>query len=339
MSNYIWAEKQIQAAARRLKHKKGWLRVSDVRSGNKVKAPEYRQLMAILVDRNYAFDDGKNADSPNYKICFNWEKKSEFLVNNDYHFLSKILSHPKMLNLPPKEVFGVLAPGVEKLLERPMDIQDTEIWGDVCITWLEIKAALHGLHKTGELKVGELSKGMSKARSEALLAYAYEIVCMYQALEAGWNDIKRITKHQASNHIELFVDLLQEQSYITFVSRCVHRESFTPSATHRHFRVVKNFYPLLDKLLNPCSNNIDGHYIKEAIDDFRRSTRLSKKWLTQTLLERETTRAQWLSFYRQIIKTISNPDAVQKALAWEKATTRSMEKTQKMIRQEAEKSN
>ena len=77
MSDYRWTEKQISKVFESRKHHKSWLDARAIRSG--ITAAAVRQLMKIMVDRRYAFDNLTSPDSDRYKICFNLDERERII--------------------------------------------------------------------------------------------------------------------------------------------------------------------------------------------------------------------------------------------------------------------
>lgn len=337
VSEYQWTEKQIQAALKRLSHKKGWLGVAEVRSGNKAKAPEYRQLMVILVKMGEAFGNDEDPESSNYKICFNWEEQIDLLQNLPAvqpFFTPGLLSDPEIVRLPwsiPKAVldaFGI--PFFDITLESFERIQEIckEQLQYIRKLWELELSALQSLQDTGKLKFRESPDWASKALLAWLLASAHEKACMYKALQIGWSDICRTeidgmeldwsrAGFIADTADRFFKQLLVREFESTLTTTvCSDPSFFTSRTAGRYISTMTTLKWAVEDLTKLTPSNDRYLFVKQSAEEYER--------VAQRLVRRQSPHARRLkellvdanNTCLHLLFNSQNPKAVEAAREW-----------------------
>jgi hypothetical protein len=327
--NYFWTEKQIQAVVKRLSHKKGWLGVKDVRSGNKAKAQEYRQLMAILVEpgRNHAFHNREHPESPNYKISFDWQGKDQLLAKlkqSKSYFPLNLLSSPSMLDLPPIEKLD----GTETkyYLGRSPTDNDIKMFAKQHWRWIFIRDILKAFQDTRKFSLSPHFESYleDKESKIVLLKISHEIACMYKAFESGWVEIKNYCPEDYT-HESLFVEILRMRSYADFIDDCnLPVTGIKPSADLKRMQVITKIIPSMNSFfkgspqipLKDPRKTIGVDY-NGGIDSVDEALRAAQSAMAKSPMQKFwTDRATKL---KHILIQSSNPEIKEAALIWEEA--------------------
>jgi hypothetical protein len=355
MSNYIWTEKQIRQGIGRAENKKdvSWLGVEVFRTptrdsqGNQADKSDYRQLMKIIVKRGKAFDNEKNPDSSEYKISCKWDLKNQLLADSkpQKYFSPEVLANSIMGDLPNRPSLAT----VQKILGRPLTIQDQTIWIETKADWTIIYEALCSYQSNGKFKVGAYGNSLGD-RMKWLMRRAEEVSCMYRVLKMGFLEIAQTTccpyfevpqyflKFAYSSYDELFLAILSRQANFDFICRCLHPGSLTPLADSRHTAIIDNFSPVVSQLLQPVSENEDWSYIEQQVDNFRTASRLLKKSIPQRLQDLAYVVGPELSFYRNLLRNSQNPKILEAIQRWDEASSRaSLGITKGLLRNQSKK--
>jgi hypothetical protein len=217
---YNWTEQQIQAATRRgqKKSQEDWLGTSIFRVGNKrdnqqkrAEAPDIRRLMAVLVERDSAFDNEVDVTSEEYKISFNWASKERLLGKTDTpaikpetprFFAPGLLSSLRGLNLPSD---------LHLFIGRD-EVKQQRCLFDARLKWRVILDTLSILDETGEIGLDpSYIDHVDKQAKAMILGTARQVAYMYKAFEIGWDDLK-VHYPNIATHKGLFVAMLRESS-------------------------------------------------------------------------------------------------------------------------------
>ena len=278
MSNYQWNEKQIIKAYESRKHKKSWLSTRDIRSG--IPAKYVRQLMKIMVDRSYAFDNRTSPDSDLYKICFNLDKKEQMIreiqdsrTNNiEVVFDTSLLSDPRLADLPPKDFLKFAKSSRMRLY-----------WDEMKIEWQEIHKEFFRCQKGGNMKdsqyihVDLLSTGILEWQIKDMRAFvswqANTFINMYKALKIGWQEIKHVYPRYHTYN-ELFLGVLSAHYSVKLFNLCNFKKSKQKERTiSRKLDIISKFpefiTPML-KILHEDANSSDKKYWKIIIENYIR---------------------------------------------------------------------
>jgi hypothetical protein len=347
VSNYIWTEKQIQAAIKRLSHKKGWLGVAEVRSGNKEKAPEYRQLMSILVERGEAFGNDEFPESSSYKICFNWDKQIDLLQNLSAvqpFFTPGLLSNPRIVELPLSIPAAILEANdisfydlTPESFDRIQEICKEPLQYSYKLWKLEL-SALQSLQDTGKLKFRESPNWASKALLAYLLAAAHEKACMYKALRIGWGDICRteidgmeLDWRRAGlipdTADSFFIQLLGRDLESALASTiCSDPSLFTSRTTGRYLSTMATNEWAVEALTKLTPNDDEYLLVKQLAEDYECvAQRLDRKQsLHAKRLKDLLTDTKNICF--RLLFTSQKPKAVEAAGEWLDAYNEVLEK-------------
>jgi hypothetical protein len=337
MSEYIWTEKRIHAAVKRLSHKKGWLGVAEVRSGNKAKAPEYRQLMVILVKMGEAFGNDEDPESSNYKICFNWDERIDLLQNLPAvqpFFTPGLLSDPEIVRSPRSIPSAILdANGISMFdimlesFERIQEICKEQLQYIRKLWELEL-SALQSLQDTGKLKFRESPDWASKALLAYLLADAHEKACMYKALQIGWSDICRTEIDGielnwsracfiADTADSFFKQLLvREFEHALTTTVCSDPWLFTSRTTGRYISTMTTLEWAVEALTKLTPSDVEYLSVKQSAEDY--------ECVAQRLVRKQSPHARRLeerlvdakNICLHLLFTSQNPKAVEAAREW-----------------------
>ena len=212
MSDYQWKERQIQKVHESREHKKGWLNASSIRKG--IPAAEVRQLMKIMVDRGYAFDNLTSPDSDRYKICFNLDKEEQMIKeiqnsrndNVNIIFDTSLLTDPRLADLPP-----------ESFLKFAVSSRMRWCWDKMKVEWQEIHKEFFRCQNGGnmqdcqyiyaDLLPADVSTQQMEDRKVLTLSQANIFISMYKSLKIGWREIEHIYPCYGT-HNELFLRIL-----------------------------------------------------------------------------------------------------------------------------------
>jgi hypothetical protein len=340
MSNFLWTEKQIQAAVKRLRHKKGWLGVADIRSGNKAKATEYRQLMSILVRLNNAFDNMKNCEEPNYKICFNWEQKDQIIKSLEAHrsyFSPGLLSCSAMTNLPPSKL--VDDSDTVRYLGRPLTEGDSEQFWRQRLRWRIMVEALRNFQDSGKLRISpEYDYFVDKHFQRNWLAILSEIALMYKALEIGWSEIKDDFPKD-STYDDVFVTFLSERSYVELIEECRLPDTrIKPAADIKRMKSITKILPAINNYYSESTrvDSIDnsqktftGKDYGADLDELKDASKAIKSMGARTSVQNIW--ADEMNSLKNALLQSSNPEVRQAALEWEKAIQKSFLAAKRLI--------
>jgi hypothetical protein len=217
VSNYEWSEKQIEAAIKkgRKRSQEDWLgvavfKVGDTRDVNKkkAKAPDYRQLMKILVVEGYAVGNGKSSENPHFKIRFDSSKQKSGKESYSW-LLMEAHNFPPLEVLPPSKF--------SRYLQRELTFEDLYSYLELRQRWLFIVLSLMMYRDTGRLEVTPVAEQIfNKHEEESFLALVREIDCMCKAVKIGWEYIK--AKNRDADYERLIVYLLKIMSSADFVT-------------------------------------------------------------------------------------------------------------------------
>lgn len=335
VSNYQWTEKQIQAAIKkgRKRSQEDWLgvavfKVGDTRDVNKKKAiaPDYRQLMKILVGLKHAFDNELSADSPEYKICFNWEEREQYLAKlkrPSNYFPLDLLAHPAMLDLPPKEKLN--GKETAHYLDRPLTTADKAMFGLMIIRWGAIRNTLLDFSSTGKLRLEKhLEDHPDNQLKKAFIGTVAELVCRWEAISIGWPEIKDYCPKDWTPEA-LFIELIRMQSYADFIDACTFPEKgYKPSTLLKKLQSVSKIIQPVNCFLEGSpkipledpSKTIGEDYnagIDEVADALKAAI---------SVLHRFPMRKYWvdrITTLRHCLIQSSDPEIKKAAVAWEKA--------------------
>ncbi|WP_310422885.1 hypothetical protein [Chamaesiphon sp. VAR_48_metabat_135_sub] len=344
--DYIWTDKEIDRTVIRLQKfqdSEEWLSSRNIRSGNKPKAPDYRKLMAKLVELEHAFDNEEDCESDTYRISINWEKKDEMLASlkaSKLFFSPALLCQPDIINLPPREAFRERQHDVERLLGRQINLVDRTNWVETKSDWSAVYEILCNFQTTGKFTVGTYGESLNlgKEKKKWLLLIAEEVACMYKAIECGCTYKEIQVKHVSQSsfikfqHLEepaeavaneYFLELLTDKSWNDFIIRCLHPGSSSPRAEHEHFGTfIKSWQQLEELLSNPVTGDGSEAYeyeLKDANEDFWRASRLIRKKLPLRLMDfgakRVSEPAPQPTFLNRLLAS-SIPEVVEKAQMW-----------------------
>lgn len=355
MNKHSWTEKQIKAAIKRLRHKKGWLGVADVRSGNKVKAPEYRQLMAILVEQNQAFDNSKNIESPNYKISFDWDNKDQLLPC--LFFTPGLLEDPRFTQLPKEIIWDK---DLESLwLEAGFTREHIDQKNNECIEqweykrklWSFVILVLQNLQLKGKLEVIERPDWASKALFNWLIAKARMAASMYKAIEVGWSDIYLAEIDglkvdwvemgvNATTADDFFLEILALESEHALASITLNDPKlFNSRTTGRSLTVIEKNKWAKEKLAEIEPESCEYLYIKDFAEDYDRAARnlFKKEQIAVHLLKEDLHNI--LNFCAHQLLTSANPEAVKNGEEWIAAYKKVCDKSRSWAMQKQKPSN
>ena len=197
MSDYQWKEKQIQKVYESRKHKKGWLNASAIRKG--IPALEVRQLMKIMVDRGYAFDNLTSPDSDRYKICFNLDKEEQMIkeiqnsINDNVNIIfdTSLLTDPRLADLPP-----------ESFLKFAISPRMRWCWDEMKVECQEVYKEFFRCQDGGDMQdcqyiyANLLPVNVSKQQIEDMkistLSQVNTFISMYKSLKIGWREMEHI---------------------------------------------------------------------------------------------------------------------------------------------------
>ena len=212
MSDYQWTEKQIQKAYGSRKHKQGWLNARDIRSG--FPAASVRQLMQIMCDREYAFDNLTSPDSDLYKICFNLDKKEQMIkeiedsIKDGFNLIfdPSFLIDPRLADIP-----------LESFLKIVTSSRLRSYWDEMRGEWQEIHKEFFRLQNGGDRKDSQcfyanllpvnISKQQIEDMRKLILSQANMFMNMYNSLKIGWREIEHIYPHYGT-HNDLFLEIV-----------------------------------------------------------------------------------------------------------------------------------
>jgi hypothetical protein len=276
MSDYQWTEKQIQKAYGSRRHKQGWLNARDIRSG--FPAASVRQLMQIMCDRGYAFDNLTSVDSDQYKICFNLEKKEQMLKeiqdskkdNFSIIFDTSLLSNPRLVDLPLKD-----------FLKFATTSRMRFCWTELNIEWQEIYKEFFRCQNGGDMQDSQYihanllpvdaSKQQIEDTKALILSKTNTFVKMYIALKIGWQEIKNIYPRY-STYNDLFLEILSAHYSVKIFRLFSFQKSKQTERTISSKLDVISKLPefIMSALEHSCenANDSDKKYWKIILEDY-----------------------------------------------------------------------
>jgi hypothetical protein len=342
MSNYIWTENQIQAAIKKGKKRsqEDWLRTNIFRIGNKrdsddnkADSSDLRMLMSLLVEREFAFDNGVDITGEDYKISFNWAEKDRLTKKLEIprFFSPGLFAWSGLSQLPPEEY----------LMFCQNDQKRKTAHSIVRFRWGVIVSTLRVLDDTGKLGLDpSLEEHLDKDDKEMILGIAEEVACMYKAFEIGWDDIK-VHYPNLRDHNALFVGALRERSRADFED-CVNPPSIKIYADIKH---VQNISSVFEFVLNLFSK-IPGTWaqnLREILSEnslFQEASKLdstykdSKALLNKSPWQKEYT--EKIIFIISVLLKSPNPEVRKAALNWIKAAFNPFKVAKRLIRRETQ---
>ena len=201
---------------------------------------QYRQLMKLAVDRDYATDNGIAPNQCKYAIRFNSSLVNVRLFDKDL-FVVDLFG-----NLPPGEIFATST-----------DIEKWKIHKDY---WLSVIESLIIYENTGEFKTN------FSPRDERLFIFGIKKwVYVYEILKYGWKEIKLYEnlKYEKSE-IEL-AHTLKHQSHndcFKYILMCVCKSHWN----NRHVNLVNRPYTQRKVLDDINNKGISGGGIEKLIE-------------------------------------------------------------------------
>lgn len=224
MSDYNWKEKQIRKAYETHQHKKDWLNTRAIRSG--ISAADVRQLMKIMVERGYAFDNQTSQDSDRYSICFNLDEKERIVEELEDSMEYSPFDNLAIIGAVMDKFFaGVLADRIETK-------EQLVAYFNLKLEWACIYAGLLR-HQEGKnvnefklsclLKIANTSEYFDmylfdriapfmkilnrKDRDKYISIKILVFIKIYKALKIGWNDIAHLYPNRKHNMV--FISLIE----------------------------------------------------------------------------------------------------------------------------------
>lgn len=336
---YLWTDEQINAAIKKGKKasQKDWLgtdvfRVGKVRDdqNKKAEASDIRKLMAMLVKRNLAFDNGADTSSKEYKVSFNWDSKGRLLRKTEIasFFSPYLLSSLERLQLPSDNslIVGWDRPKHYSCLLKTR------------IKWDVILGILRVLDETGKLGLDpSIDKYLDKQAKVMALSMAKQVACMYKAFEIGWDDIKA---HYPvfRDHNLLFIYALREQSHADFQD-CLNPPEIKLYADKKRLDsmiTILNFVAALTikEMSGRLPNNMRELLAKNTLfqDVLDKALKDSKALYNRSPWQKE--HAERLLFILGILLKSSNPEARNAAWDFIKANIGLVSGIQRLIRRE-----
>jgi hypothetical protein len=347
MSNYIWTDKQIHAAIERGKKRSQevWLGVAVFKIGktrdinNKIaQSRDYRQLMEILVERKSAFDNKKDCEDPNFKICFNWKEKNRILesIKPDRSYFSPgLLSHPDMINLPLKEVLDF--PSTAQDLGRTPTDEDKMTFYKQRFRWTVIRDSLSIFQDTGKLGLRPFYESyVDKESRRILVGIVLEIACMYKAFELGWPEIKDSFPRYPS-HDHLFIMMLRVRSHADFIDECCLPG--TALKLYGDIKRMQSMHSVTDSIYDCLEQSPELLYQNphEALSFFGFDSKQLNNILkaAQSMADRSPAQNEWVQVATKIKTHLLqnfNPVVKNAAMEWERASHACLENAMRYFR-------
>ena len=278
MSDYQWKEKQIRKAHESHQHEKGWLNARAIRSG--IPAADVRQLMKIMVERGYAFDNQTSHDSDRYKICFNLDEKERTIEELQYSkkdnlniiFDTSLLSDPRLADLPP-----------EYFLEFAKTSRMRFCWNEIKIECQEIYKGFLRCQDGGDMQDCQyiyenfLPVDVSKQQMEdiriRILSQTNTFISMYKSLKIGWQEIKYIYPIFVTYN-DLFLEILSAHYCVKIFRLCGFEKSKqtdrTISSKLDAISKLPEFITSTLENIYENANNSDKEYWKIILESYIR---------------------------------------------------------------------
>lgn len=220
MSDIELTEKDISRAYKRLKYKKGWIKVVDIKSGNKP-ASHYRRLMKLMVDRGLAFDNQINPESEQYQICFNLAEKDRILEElgdsiKHNRFDDSVLSDPIMKDLPPLALLDQVTTRREMVYFDILRAESVEVHKAFCIYQNGNKIEDGNYYFYCNPLIGLEKEKYNKHDKSTFCIKIHKFINIYKAIKVGWEEIKDTYLFETYN--DLFLAMLDAYYYVNFVN-------------------------------------------------------------------------------------------------------------------------
>jgi hypothetical protein len=346
MSNYDWTENQIQAAiGRGNKRSQGdWLGVGifNVKNkkdsqGKKADAQDYRNLMAILVDRGLACDNREAVTSGSYKISFDTEAREKLEKKPEVprFFSAGLLSSPALQKLPSdQDVFYYLSSSLVSSVYQILKPSDQNVFYDhsgthvevtllkARIRWELILDCLRVLDNTGKIALNHpCAEYLDKNDKKILLDAAEELSCMYKAFEIGWVEISHYYP-TCLDHNRMFELALLECSLADFV------DSVDPPKIRLYAvrNLIQSISPIISFVLSWVEKKLGilPENLREILNDSQLFEIPLDKIYTQSrkFSSRSTQQKEYVEksmFIIRILLNSSNPKVRKAAWNWIKA--------------------
>lgn len=338
--DYIWTERQIKSALKKLMNEPGWLDPHIHFRGFRKNATvrERRDLMQILVKNHGAFDNGENHIDKEYRISFDTENKDrllpEYLHKGSVTMRSfpnkRLLLDPIMSNLPPIELLnGNLKDDFEELLERPIGHREFIIYAETSRDWRIIVKLISKL-KTDDDETWDAPKYLKnpfvdKDRYQSIVRIAVELFCMYEALEIGWIEITTNCMGLIpKGHEECFLEMVKIYSCADLASRCRR----IPKSVGLNSN-LKRLQRLTANLPGFFSGEIDADNLEILSKDVR-SLSLNESPMTSDLEDLFLTGRGYE--FRKFLLQNPNPEIRNKAERWDDACLSHFEIAKRILR-------
>jgi hypothetical protein len=173
----------------------GFIKASEFKrvasSSRNLNTKQYRQMMKLAVDRDYATDNSESQNDCKYAIRFNSSLVPVRLFDKE------LLTDLVFDNLPH---LSELRPNIEKASRARI-----ECWKIHKLYWLDVQKALTIYENTEEFKADFLPIHTNKQEFTMTIK---KLVYSYEILKYGWNDIQLVDPLKHLNYNDCFKTIL-----------------------------------------------------------------------------------------------------------------------------------
>lgn len=190
----------------KFKNESGLITATDVNKKYiaRTETSQYRRdLLHMAVVKGLAWSNGKHQNHNKYGIYFNAENRVNVVIERTFD--PSVLSHPNIINLPPRRM---------KIGKNAKEIGK---WNREKEHWIDIYQLLCGFQHEGEINLKLLPDWYCTDLKQIESIEAREIIIVYKIIKLGWDELKQYCPYyEISGYNDLFHEWLWAGSVCRF---------------------------------------------------------------------------------------------------------------------------